>query len=51
MSNSRKIADEEQKKIVEKAKKEISELAISISEKILSNQVDKESVSKAIKEI
>lgn len=51
VAQSKKQATDEQNKIVEKAKREITDLAITISEKILEREADKESVNKVIEAI
>ena len=51
MESSRKQALLEQEKIVERAKKEITDLAILISEKVMESKVDNDSVAKAIDKI
>ena len=51
MESSRKQALLEQEKIVERAKKEITDIAILISEKVMESKVDNDSVAKAIDKI
>ncbi|MFH1855187.1 MAG: F0F1 ATP synthase subunit B [bacterium] len=51
LASSRKQAALEQAKIVEKAKREITDLALTISEKVIGSQVDKDDIKKVSEKI